>query len=330
VVLRIFHELSFVVTSFLRCLQLPRPDVLVVVSPPLLLGAAAWLAGRIKRAPFVFHVQDLQPDAALGLGMLKPSRFARALYALESLAYRKAARVAGISQGMLDAFRQKGVPPDKLVYFPNGVVPPAPDEVPDGVRFRQRLGFSPGDFLAVYSGNLGVKQGLQVVIEAARLLKNPRVKIILCGEGSDRARLQSLMERDRLQAVTLLPMQPDADYREMMGAADVCLITQQKGSGRAFFPSKLLSALAFRKPVLTVADADSELARALKSGRFGVNIPPEEPGSVARALDMLGADPERLAGFAGAGRKFIESFERKKVLGDFIAVLETLGQSRRR
>src|SRR4051812_34165033 len=121
---RIIHEGSFVVISFLRQLALAAPDVYVVVSPPLLLGAAAWLLGKIKRRPFVFYVQDLQPDAAAGLGMLKRGQLMRALYWLESFAYRKAARVGGIMPGMIEAFRSKGVPGEKLVLFPNGVVLP--------------------------------------------------------------------------------------------------------------------------------------------------------------------------------------------------------------
>ncbi len=107
---RIVHEASFIATSFLRMLTLPRPDVLVVVSPPLALGAAAWKMSWLKRAPFVFHVQDLQPDAALKLGMLKQGWFTRALLWLEAFAYKKAARVSSITRGMLDVFRSKGVP----------------------------------------------------------------------------------------------------------------------------------------------------------------------------------------------------------------------------
>ena len=95
--------------------------MIVAVSPPLLLGAAAWLVGKVHRAPFVFHVQDMQPDAAVGLGMLKEGWFIRALYWLESFAYRSAAKVSGITHGMLVKFRRKGVPEEKLVYFPNAI-----------------------------------------------------------------------------------------------------------------------------------------------------------------------------------------------------------------
>ena len=131
---RIFHEGSFVVTSTLRLLSLERADVYVVVSPPLLLGAAAWFVGLIERKPFVFHVQDMQPDAAVGLGMLEPGWFTKALYALESFAYRKAARVSGITRGMLVKFRRKGVPEEKLIYFPNAIALADDEAIPSAWR----------------------------------------------------------------------------------------------------------------------------------------------------------------------------------------------------
>ena len=206
---RIVHEGTFVLTSFLRALALGRFDVMVVVSPPLLLGAAAWVLGKIKRAPFVFHVQDLQPDAAVGLGMLKPNAFTRALYRLEAFAYAKAARVSGISQGMLRAFAAKGVPVEKRVYFPNGVRTSGQKETlaPTG-RWRERHGFAEDDFLAVYSGNLGVKQGLDILPEAARQLsKNGRVRIVVCGQGAAGERLRAEAAKSPLTNFTLLPLQ---------------------------------------------------------------------------------------------------------------------------
>jgi len=183
---RIAHEASFVIVSFLRQLVLPAADVYVVVSPPLLLGAAAWLLGLLKRRPFVFHVQDLQPDAAASLGMLRKTPFMRALYWLEAFAYRHAARVSGIMPGMINAFRRKGVSSRKLVLFPNGVNLPNLAAAPARGAFRARHGFAENDFLAVYSGNLGVKQGLDVLIEAARHVADPRVRIVICGEGAQR------------------------------------------------------------------------------------------------------------------------------------------------
>ena len=314
---RIFHEASFVLTSTLRILSLSRPDVFVVVSPPLLLGAAAWLAGGLKNASLVFHVQDMQPDAAVGLGMLKPNAFTRALYALEALAYRKAARVSGITRGMLKTFAAKGVPESKLVYFPNAI-----DLREDGVapvrgEFRKRHGFAEDDFLAVYAGNLGVKQGLDILLAMAPLLQNARIRIVVCGDGAQRDVLAARAEEMRLPNFRMLPLQAGRDYRALLVDADVCFITQQAGAGNSFFPSKLLGLLAESKTVITVAAPECELALSLREGGFGVNVPPGQPRELASLLDSLAQDPQRLAEFGAAGRRYVEQFEKAAVMRNF-------------
>ena len=319
---RIVHEGTFVLTSFLRGLTLPRPDVIFVASPPLLLGAAAWVLGLLRRAPFIFHVQDLQPDAAVGLGMLKPSGFTRMLYGLEALAYRKAARVSGISQGILRAFRDKGVPAAKQVHFPNGFRTPDPGTTPGPGLWRGKQGFAPDDFLAVYGGNLGVKQGLEILIEAAALLKERRVRLVICGNGAAEARIRAEIERRRPPNLTLLPMHYDEDFREMMVDTDLCLITQQTGTGQYFFPSKLLSALAYARPVLAVADDKNELAMVLEEGGFGVRTSPDQPVELAAELDRLARlDPADRRQMGEAGCKFGAQFAFDKVLPDFENVL---------
>lgn len=318
---RIVHEGTFVLTSFLRALTLPKADVMVVVSPPLLLGAAAALLGT----PFVFHVQDLQPDAALGLGMLKPGAFTRILYKLEALAYANAARVSGISRGMLHAFADKGVPEEKRIYFPNGVRAPDLGDLPARGLWRTRQGFAPDDFLAVYAGNLGVKQGLGILLDAAARVRDARVRIVICGQGAERDRLLVEIDRRRLPNLTLLPLQDDEAYREMMVDADVCLITQQSGTGQFFFPSKLLSALAFAKPVLAVADEQSELALAVGEGAFGFCCAPENASRLATTLESAAKlDAEAMCRLGAAGKRFGAQFTLERVLADFEVVLKTV------
>lgn len=321
---RIIHEASFVFASLLRTLILPRPDVYVVVSPPLLLGAAAWLISRIKRAPFVFHVQDLQPDAALGLGMLKPGVFTRALYRLEAFAYRGATRVSGISGGMTRAFQHKGVLKEKIALLPNGVV--IPSRLPAGGAFRRRHGISKEVFLAVYAGNLGMKQGLDVLLDAAPLLPVAAIHLIICGDGARREHLSRRVASERFRNVLLLPLQAPGDYEEMLVDADCCLITQQRGTGAFFFPSKLLVALAFAKAIVSVADEESELARAVKAGHCGVNARPENPASIAKSLLALAGDRTGCAAMGESGRRFAEQFAMARVLEEFERVLQQTAQ----
>jgi colanic acid biosynthesis glycosyl transferase WcaI len=321
---RILHEASFITTSTLRQLTLKAPDMYVIVSPPLLLGAAAWLVGGIKRAPFVFHVQDMQPDAAVGLGMLREGWLIKALYALEAFAYRAAARVSGITPRMLAAFRRKGVPEAKLVYFPNAISLGSNGSTTPRGQFRREHGFGPDEFLALYAGNLGVKQGLDVLISAAGLVRDRSIRIVICGDGAQRDVLAERVRELQLPNVTMLPLQED--YHAMLEDADVCFITQQIGSGSSFFPSKLLGLLAQSKPVITVADPESDLAEAVVEGGFGVNVPPGEPEQLAQVLDEVTADPERLRRYGASGRVYVQQFEKNAVFESFLLELEQLAR----
>jgi colanic acid biosynthesis glycosyl transferase WcaI len=318
---RIVHEGSFVFTSTLRALFLPTPDVYVVVSPPLLLGMAGWLVGKLKRAPFVFHVQDMQPDAAVGLGMLKANWFTRALYGLESFAYRHAARVSGITQGMLKAFRGKGVPESKLVYFPNAIDLKSDEIPPPRGEFRKRHGIAEDEFLAVYAGNLGVKQGLEVLLETAALLREQRIRFLICGDGAQRETLAARAAEMKLPNFSMLPLQAGGEYRALLVDADVCFITQQAGAGNSFFPSKLLGLLAESKPVVTVAAPECELALSLREGNFGVNVPPGKPRELAAVLEALAKDKPQLAEYGAAGRRYVEQFEKTRVFESFVREL---------
>ena len=318
---RIVHEGSFVFTSTLRALFLQRPDVFVVVSPPLLLGVAAWFVSKLKRAPFVFHVQDMQPDAAVGLGMLKQNWFTRALYGLEAFAYRHAARVSGITRGMLTAFKSKGVPESKLIYFPNAIDLQSAGPGPERGEFRKRHGFADEEFLAVYAGNLGVKQGLDVLLETASTLREQRIRFLICGDGAQREALAARAREMELPNFSMLPLQAGRDYRALLVDADVCFITQQAGAGNSFFPSKLLGLLAESKPVVTVAAPECELALSLEEGNFGMNVPPGQPRELARVLAALAKDPARLAEYGAAGRRYVEQFEKGRVFENFLREL---------
>jgi len=322
---RVLHEATFVLTSTTRIFLLRRPDVYVIVSPPLLLGAAGWLVTKLKRAGYVFHVQDLQPDAAVGLGMLRRGLLTRALYRLEAFAYKHATRVSGISEEILEAFRRKGVPEQKLVLFPNAVALPTAAEIPERGKFRARHDFSPNEFLAIYAGNLGVKQGLQILFDTAELLRSEKlIHVVLAGDGAARRFLEQDLRTRNLTNVSMLPLQFGTDYNELLVDADVCLVTQQSGSGNAFFPSKLLITLAHSRPVVTVADEQSALARAVADGGFGRNTVPGKPEHLASTLRALARDRQQLQEWSEAGRAYVERFEQGRVLGKFLEQLESI------
>lgn len=333
---RLIHEMSFLFTSTVAALCLRKPDVFVVISPPLFLGIGAFIASRLLRRPFVFHVQDLQPDAALGLGMIKPGPSVQALFVLEKWSYRAASLVSGISQGMLDAYARKGVPAEKIVMFPNWIPDGSAANAGrnKGASFRAANAIALDTPLVAYSGNVGMKQGLEVVVEAGALAqKRSREKAAatrlihwaICGEGAAKPALEARIKSEAVPGVGLYPLQPDDLYHALLGEADLCLITQQRGSGQFFFPSKLLSILQYGRPVLAVADESSELARAVHQGQFGKVVPPGDAETLLSTAEaMLSADLAQRATWAQNGRAWVNQFRRSQVLSAFEARLAEL------
>lgn len=368
---RLLHELSFGFTSFLRVLIRPRADLYLVVSPPLLLGPLAWIASRLKRSRYVFHVQDLQPDAALALKMIKEGVFVSLLRQTAGFSYRHAAVVSGISPSMIEVFASKQVPASRRYLFPNWVMmktdvgasgggraelarnspvqamrsaatpKPSTDSGPLETlelrhaavplpEWRRRFQIPPDAFVASYSGNLGRKQGLNVLVDVAinlDLQERPGSRpicIVIAGDGAGRADIESRLGSQPPKSLRLLPLLSSEDYESLLATSDVCLITQSPGTGRFCFPSKLLSALRLSRPIMAVADDTSELACAVRDGRFGVLIPPEAPETLAAALVDLRKCPESLESFSEKGKVWVGRFERGVVLHQFEDRLQQL------
>jgi colanic acid biosynthesis glycosyl transferase WcaI len=332
---RVFHEMTFGLTSLLRVLFLHRADVYVVVSPPLGLGVAAWVASSLKRSRYLFHVQDLQPDSAAGLGMVGTGPFLRFMYACERFAYKRAAGVSGISAGMMDAFAAKGVPANKTFLLPNWLRNRAVFSATkaDAVAFRNENEIPADGMLAVYSGNLGRKQGLEVLLDAAGILQQQtvserRVFLVIAGNGADRKLLEDRLKQRPLGNVRLLPLQSDAKYQAMLCAADVALVTQMPGTGQVCFPSKLLSVLSAGLPVITTADETSDLARAVRDGGFGVNVPAASATKLAAALQQAAQAPGLLEEWRTRTR-WVDRFSPEAMLPKFEAAVRTLAADQR-
>jgi colanic acid biosynthesis glycosyl transferase WcaI len=310
---RILHELSFVITSFCRLLTLPNPGLLIVISPPLFLGIAARLICLLRGGRYLMHIQDLQPDAAIKLGMVRSARFIQFLRALESAAYRGAWRISGISRGMLAILKGSGVLNEKLVYLPNGTYPAKP--VLTG-RSRRMNRYRSDQFLVVYSGNVGGKQGLCHLMAAAAGLLDTSIQFIICGDGVEKVRL--LESAKGLRNVTFKALLEEGEYQEMLADADLVVVSQIAGSGGASFPSKFLSSCAAGRPVLAICDAGSELANVVRANECGIVVVPGFPEEIILALRKLAMQPKQREKMGIAARHFGEQFLWSAVLGRFV------------
>ena len=152
----------------------------------------------------------------------------------------------------------------------------------------------------------------------------PQVRIVICGDGAERPNLETAVAKRQLKNVSMLPLLSGREYHELLVDTDISLITQQSGSGNAFFPSKLLVTLAYSSPVLTVADEESALAKAVRTGGFGVNVAPGNPQDLAQALSDIVPQPARLRAWGMAGRQYVRQFEQRSVMEKFVQELASL------
>ena len=292
---RILHELSFVAFSFFRALSLPRPELWIVVSPPLLSGLAIRLIRFFRGGRYLLHLQDLQPDAAINLGMIRSGRLIRVLRAIEWTGYSGASQISLITNGMRQNLCKRGVPWEKLIHFPNGTYPA---ECSAKGRFRLEHRIDMKSFLVVYSGNIGVKQGLHHVIEGVRFVRNKAFQLFICGEGAQRERLMELA--GGLPNVRFGTPRKPHGYHEMLADADLMIVSLASGSGNAFFPSKLFSACAAGKAIVAICDSDSELAQLVEKAGCGVVVPYGDCKKLAASFDYLAENRGRVTSMSRA------------------------------
>jgi colanic acid biosynthesis glycosyl transferase WcaI len=308
---RVLHEASFVCSSLLGALGVWRPDLIFVTSPPLALGASALALSRLWGAPYVFHVADLQPDAAVDLGMLEPGIFVRSLYLLEAFAYRHAALISTLTEAMREKIISKGIASGKVALFSDWV-----DPTLFSIEPPRSIEPSSGQFVVGHFGNMGVKQGLAIVIEAAgQALEDTGIIYRLVGDGAARRELEQRARALSLPNVEFLPLQPRERFLELLAASDACLVTQQHNVADIVFPSKVITLLAAARPVIASVAGGSEVARVIRDAHAGLVVPAGDAQALRCAVEKLRRQPRMAAEMGHAGRAYaLSRWHRETVL----------------
>lgn len=295
-----------------------RPDVVMAIAPTLAASGAAVMAARASGALGWLHIQDFEVDAAFDLGLLKRGMGRRPALAIERWLFNRFDRVSTISPAMVDLLHAKGVARDRTMEVRNWVDVDAVSVLPDSrTAYRRELGVSPSEIVALYSGNMAAKQGIEMLGEVARIAKTQGapVTFLFCGEGSARGALEA--SAAGLDNVRFLPLQPLARLPELLGTADIHLLPQRPEAADLVLPSKLAGMLASGRPVIAMAAPGTGLAREVEGcGRV------TEPSAAAMAtavLELAGdADQRRALGLAARTRA--EARWRKDAI---IGALET-------
>lgn len=311
---RLLHLASFALSSLpvLLARLFWRPQVIFVVEPPLMCAPAAWLAARLSGARCWLHVQDFEVDAAFDMGLLPAGKLRDVVLWGERILMRRFDRVSTISPNMLTRLANKGVPLERTVLFPNWVDIESVFPLPYVSPMRAALGIRDEELLALYSGNMGEKQGLEVVLEVARKLADyPAVRFVLCGDGAARPRLQAAYAD--LPNVRWLPLQPLEKLNDLLNAADLHLLPQRADVEDLVMPSKLTGMLASGRPVVATARQGSQIAEALLD--CGVVVEPGDVESFVRVILELTEDKGRRTELGGRAREYaLANLSKESVL----------------
>jgi glycosyltransferase involved in cell wall biosynthesis len=302
---RMAFYLSYMIGAVLAGVLMPsRCDVVFANSPPLFVAAAGAILGLLKRKPFVMEVHDLWPQSAVEMGELRGRRSIALATRLESFCYQQSLRVIAVSRGIWRNLQGR-LPTEKLALCSNGsnidVFRPRPEK---GERLRQELGLG-ARFLAVYGGILGVAQGLETVLHAAKLLEDRAdIHFLIVGEGPKKEDLVRLHTTLGLTNLDMIQGQPLSRMPGYFSAADVCLVPLRRlDVFKGVLPTKMFDAWACQTP--TVISVDGEAREVMEEVGAGVFVEPENPEALAGALLRLREQPDSLKQMGLAGRQAV-------------------------
>jgi len=322
---RVAHLASFMLGSLPVMLRQAfwQPEVVFTVEPTFFCAPVALLVAQAAGAASWLHVQDFEVDAAFDLGLLPSQGLLHDLaLRLERLFTLGFSRVSSISARMIERIEAKGVPAKRIRLFPNWVDVDAvyPQDREIGNLFLLELGLE-GKIVLLYSGNMGAKQGLELLAPLAHSFQqDPRVHFIFCGDGAFRPQLEPLVAG--CPNVTLLPLQPFERLNDLLNAADIHLLPQRAGAADLVMPSKLTGMLSSGRPVIATADPATQIAHVVQGSTpgdaCGLVVPAEDSVALHAAVVRLVDDPQLRHRLGENARRYaVEHLGRDQVLEQF-------------
>lgn len=265
-----------------------RFDAVLAMSPPLTLGLAAKCVAVVRRAPLIFNVQDVFPDAAVATGAISNRAVIAVARLLERLTYRLSRFVTVLSDDLRDNVAAK-IPArrhGRVVVIPNFVDTDRIRPADRMTAYRRELGID-DRCVVMYAGNVGYSQSLEMLVDAAR--SRPDLVFVINGQGSARAELE--VSAASLRNVIFGDFQPAERLAEVLATGDIHVVPLRAGLGRVSVPSKVYSILAAGRPVVAAVDADTEVPRLVRAADCGIVVEPDRPEAFGAALDVLAGDP---------------------------------------
>ena len=324
---RILHEFSFVtamIPVWFKTLFQKKYDVVICVSPPFHLGFLPLIYARLKRTKLVTHIQDLQVDAAKDLGMIKNKRFLNIMFWAEKFILRRSTAISTISPGMQRKIESKGIASSKMIMFPNWVDEHTIRPLSKEQSLRKEFGLRDTDKVILYSGNLGEKQGLEIILEVAKdFIAQPDICFVITGSGGGKEKLEAGAREANLTNVKFFPLQPYNMLSALLATADVHLVLQKKSATDLVMPSKLVSILAAGGCPIVTASPGSSLHDVIEKYQAGILIEPENAAALKEGIKK--ALGNNLDVYKANARGYAEMFlSKENIMKQWEAALKNL------
>lgn len=324
---RLLHDMTFSLQALIAACGVRGIDAILCSSPPPFTPLVAWIHSRTRRVPYAVKITDLATEAAISTGILAPGLLARLARSLERFNYRGARSVSVLCRSFKAQLVELGVPADQVFVVPDWADTVRIQPLERQNRFRCEQGFDPSDFVVLHAGNMGLKQKLETVIEAAALTEKSGVPIkwLLVGDGEDREQLQQMARARSLSSVRFLRLLPRETLPWALASADLLILAQRASVTDAVIPSKLLTYMASGRAIVASVNAQSEAARRLNDARCGVIVTPEDPRALTDAVARLRELPGDLDEFGRRARAYVEAnFSQAAVLGSYDRFFDTV------
>ena len=289
-----------------------RYDVLLASSPALEVLLPVLALGVLRRKPMLYSVHEIYPDVGVKLGIFRHRPVIKAIDWMERLCVRRAGYVRVLSEGYKRVLESKGTPGSKLAVIWDWVDTDFIRPLPRRNPFSAQWGLD-DHFVAMYAGNLGLTQGLEQVVEAARLLEEEAaIRIVLVGDGAGKAGFEQSVERAGLKNVQFIPFQERKLLPWVLASADVSLLTLKRGMGADSVPSKCYSIMASGRPIIASVDEGSDTWKVIQRAGCGLCLEPDNPRALARTILELRRDQGLRARLGALGRAYVVQHHSKQ------------------
>jgi len=327
---RILNYLSFMIAGSIAGILVRKPDVVIATSPQFFCGWAGVLVSRIRRCPFILEIRDLWPDSITAVEAITNQKIIRFLEWLEQRMYKAADHIVTVGEGYKEQLLAKGVRAGLVSVIPNGVSPETFQPRLSALELKQR--YKPnGEFICAYAGTIGMAAGLDVVLRAARRLKENKevsIKFMLIGDGAERERLQRQAESEGLDNVIFTGRRNKEHMPDYLSLADACLVHLRKTDlFKSVLPSKIFEAAAMEKPI--IMGVEGHAADLIRQCGGGICIEPENAEELCRAVQGLIADPDLARQYGKKAREYMLCrFDRAALARQYEMLIETIAEKR--